>query len=1665
MLSARNTFLNLAKKFPKWMDVHKRPLKSVGGKYLQSIVEEQNDIQSALNDFESDFFLVSYIGRENDIVAIVYVIPVGDVAIDMIVPAVSVTFDTREFLLSPGKFALIQNGFLILHPDATPKDLKVRYSYNGNEYGGLLTKQYIWNIFDEFAMFSGLSRYEDETNADLLKRCLLAFRNQTNSTEKGLKNAIINSVENYLPITKDQITFEALDENNLTIEDDDFGTLYEKLAQFNQDIFRTKKWDMDTWEHNFKQLEWVPHIWDAKIETYQDGTGQGNDIQVQLTSNSKDELTDVEAYGYVKSSVSIDEYTRKKSIRKKITLNLEQYKDELKATSVGYRITATDLLKIDPQSISIKSMTKTTGQTVQYLSDIVTDHGDATIVRRDQVLETGTYRLKFIPKNNFSDMSISKATYKSPNGSTKDLRIESGRFKRNGNVIRDTDVLLHATNTNQCCSYSKITNSPEGFMLEAGETEGEFSIDVTDMGGHPVTFEDSCIVSDITQSQSYVKSNGFDLTSENVLSATTQDMTPTLDIDIDCVSLSFDFLKSVKAEEQGSATVIIKVDGKVDEVNSGLWTGARTYNRKFSKLSRVQIHIQKAGMSPISFGNFKASRYEIAMSLEHGDFIHTPFATLIPNLKDVQRNILHVKIKTYSIYSPIVKYVHIGASLQGVSYDLTGLQLDAGGSLDIDSTCRVELYRMEDGRSLLLNGDYITKPLYRNDTDESVLLSLDVSAFETIEKSSMPISKTVYKGNMTSYVTLYPGETEESITITGKTYTSQESHTLAYLLGITTDEDVYVSKGASGFIVYNTKNLDERMETIPRSRFNSSADTFSYEGLPDTMSAWFSIEDTVIQTNKLQTIFDTTYITPLKGTEYIAYNTTKLLSSSMSNVQIVDVFYPLLDTSKLLLYRIEPDAAGTLSSTVLFEKEIDGKEVYEDWSFGRKKNGIRIQADLDYKNSSNYAVDETQVDDYYVISNNIELKDKYTIDGAESELARYIIKPPAGMDIEYATDQCGQNLICENDGFNKLWYSNVDSILSITANGVSVPVSEYFFLPKEGILVWTSSKYHGNTIQVLYSYKVPKYMVYRSIEALYDVIGYSIEAYAALNKDPVVLTDMHNGEIRAIDFGGKTADKILAKCTNRNYQVTITGSMVRTDLVSDKVKAIAKTGYYYDDGKEYYLFGHLHSEEISKYSNIELHNVSDIEDELEFMQKSTNHLLDTYMQGDREDDMCFVDFKAHKEIDGISRLESTTACDSYNSWNDFNVDISLVESNDGHAIKFLPEEDDAYAIMEISNVVKKNSIITFVTTGSVIAKIMREVKADGDSMSKSIFSEHYGDVQKQDEYSYFIFDDNTDLSYRYFLMIQGSGTIDCIIAKDYVAEESVKLIHEKQLGVLGFNVEEALVKNSKVNMSFDTQYNVLDNLELDKAGRLRTGSNVDYGVTKLFDSRLHMGESKNIDIVIKKNAFYSEGKQGTIVFSDIYLRNYQAITGLYVKVNDVIIDKMNNFNIRAYMKTSLDESYNSVEYSRKTNLLAIYKSKIAPYLQIEVEMPADRVINNIEIYARYAETGGGLFIETYDSGTFLSKVYDTMQSANYKLVGLDGTAKKLDRISLSMRGCRWDDNGHEVWTDWYPMKLRDDLTIDSEGHSFDGYQLFQFMIDLDHKDAEITIKDFILEVI
>ena len=1672
-------FLSLVSGFPAWMDTRKRPHTSVSGKYLRAIIEEEEKVYEALTDFEKSFFMLTYVGRESEILDYAYVTNIGTVDIDYVATNIDaeITTDPRVFMNDRDNYILYQDGSLVVCEQNVPEDKKLVYEYDGYSYGLVLVRTHIWNIFDEFAMFLALERHEDETNSSLLKRCFLAFQRPTNSTAQGLKNAIANEMASLSPIEPDEITIERPNETNLFFVDDKYETLYERLAQFNRDMFRTKTWDADTWEHTFKTLGYLPVPWDKEIDTFQDGTGQRDDLETEILSANENETTDVEITGYVKSAVEINECVRKRNIAKEIPLTLTRFSDELIAKTVQYRITAVPATKIDPYAISLHAVQEVDGETVCNLSDIVTDPGDLTIVQRNRLEAGKRYRLEFFPAGDYASMDIRKADFavSGTSASTVSLLSETDYFKlSNDGVLKSVDVHAHVTNLDGVKTFSNMANKANGFAIGKEKASGSFSVDVTGMSGKPLAIGKTCPLADITTDASFVSCTDFTALNDAVLISGSDENGSSIEIDLECNRLSFRIGASDDPMKQGSCIVTVTVDGEVDTKNSGLKSQAWSYDETYGDtMHAIHVSIRRVGSYPVVVESISVSRYSMTFTTDKGDCLHTAFADILPRISENESNVLHVQLENYGT-SPTINYVHIGAALGNISYrtEIFETPEDGESSLDISTDCVVFLYEETDDGEILLSDNYKTNPVYRNDTEDSLAASISVDEFSKIVSSSIPIQTTAKNGIAVSFIEIAPGQSIESITIVGSSRSVRGKKTIAELICEEPSDTVYVSSNANGFIV-KKENGFEKIVWISQSEIGSGYNSIVYNGLPSGIVGQFVIDkanDLSLSADEISGNFEYTYLLSASPDNHVAYNQARMLQPVVSGIKIVNTFSPALNFVNLMLYQIDA-IQGAENGTALFEKTVGTETFYESWSLGVKPGGIRIECSFNYENEESYLSETHQVYETFAVSNSIALDSSCVIDGTEHELAEYIVTPPSEFRISYGSMACSETIVAEEDGFNKLHYSNVSEILGIkTEDGVNVTSSSWSLLPEAGILAWEDNSYAGEAVTVAYSYKTPKAITYKSLDYLYAMVGYSMDAYRMLDESPIYLKGLSDGESMKFSFEEEAVDLVIAHATNSNFAVSVSDGIITAKLLSSEPTIVTRGGYYYDAGDEFYFFVHHYVKETGRASNVELENVKRSAGALEFMRNSNNHVKDSaFTNSNREEVLCEADFIDGKSnlADGISCLCSITACDAYELWNAFRMDVSFAQGKNGMALRFEADDDSSYAILDISKAAKKGMLLSFFVSGNIKASIMREVLAGTDSMRKSIYAEPIVALSSDDDgICSYIFDENTNESLRYYLMIKGTGIVDDIVAIQSEGVNDKSNLHRKNLDILGFSVSETVVKETEAPLFFDPTGNFYDGLELAEDGTISTGSSVDWGVTLLYSSKGNMEDLALVNATLIKGGVYSDqGATAKVVLPKILLSNVSSILRLYIKINDILIDSMEFFGIHVSTGSTREGNFREIASASKENLLGIPGQSLLDYVQVSIDMQKGKVINSIEIYARHAESDAASpHITRNPYGVLRTKIYDTVTVANWRPCRIEGIGNNIGHVGFRARACRYNGT-REQWTDWFSYELNESLTFGELGHSFNSYQYFQFEISIDNPNASLLIDKIILKAV
>lgn len=234
--------------FPLWSDIRKRSNKSIGGQLVDSALKETLELEKAIGEYKDFYFLDKYKDKEDSVIAFVYATNIGILKdLDIITyveynnEKFELTKDIDEFY-SNIKIAYYENGNIYFRTEVINEpELKVIVNINDYTYEYTLEKKHVWNIFDEYAVFVGIERHINESNKQLKDRILFTTKNPGNSSEQGLKNAIISELMSLTDITENDINISKVTPENLIKPYKQYKTLLEMLDKLNRDCLKDKQ--------------------------------------------------------------------------------------------------------------------------------------------------------------------------------------------------------------------------------------------------------------------------------------------------------------------------------------------------------------------------------------------------------------------------------------------------------------------------------------------------------------------------------------------------------------------------------------------------------------------------------------------------------------------------------------------------------------------------------------------------------------------------------------------------------------------------------------------------------------------------------------------------------------------------------------------------------------------------------------------------------------------------------------------------------------------------------------------------------------------------------------------------------------------------------------------------------------------------------------------------------------------------------------------------------------------------------------------------------------------------------------------------------------------------------------------------------------------------------
>lgn len=1693
--------------FPTWSDIRKRYSKSTGGKLLGTVTEQSLDIEKAIQEYIDSYFLDRIEGH--NIVAFSYMATTGIIKnidnVRVVYNKTDYTLTTNidEFLNATEDYlSYYENGKVYIREEVYTGNNTITI-YIDNDYLDYdLNRIHIWNIYDEFACFIGMERHEGESNEDLYRRMIYFNQNKPSGSETGLKNAIMSELMIDCPDLKlEDIKIQSVDAINLRKAYKGYNELLDLLNEINRDVYRWKRWDLDEWQYDFKSIEYLPYKWDEALTKWQNGIGHGDNLQVVLSNNVNSTNADITLYS--KDKETLNAYIRNKEIYKNVKLIFQKYNQNLNSVNVKYRLKAAPIKLVDPAALklSIYSSTETT-ETLK-IQDVYKLGTNITRTDGSKLTDAYRYRLQFIPKNDNYNMEIYRATVSYRNKTTKAiLKTESllkdgNGFKLNsfGNLI-STSVNKTINNTSNMVESNHLTNVNEGFTIRDGYTNGSGTVNINGYGNQTITFISNCDMTEIPRSE--IKTEGCLWRDNELVLRTDYDSYRKITIEIKANKFSFTLNTDTTLD-------FYMFDYDENKYVSHSISGAGTVFETEETLAprKIKMYLKLKNVEDISLGNFMYNNYTIKLRTANGALtaIENNDRTFI--LPDYIQNKLYIELRTASSEAPIINSMFIGSDVLNNTYTTGPISYmnNYDRILDIDCNCNCTLIKY-DSNDIEIERieNYVSSSYYKAiDNDAFIRLNLDDwDEIYSVISETGAIDLVEESGQYYYNLLLSNGEIATSITVNGVKHTDPTVVSMLDVLksqfggfDITTNK-VYCSKLANGLIVSTgTNTTDFEIFKISSDFFKrKNAVKYIFEDIPSDINVIWGTDSILVDGFSNTHDFDYISFYPVNSIISTALNEYNLFLNEMKEIPLVNNFSPLIDTSSLNFYTVEPYISTDPVNIRFypFDKQLEFDEL-KDWSVGIKDLYIKYDADL--FNTEAYEIQETSIVNRMKLSNYMEIADVYNLsDNSVLYTQQYVVKPPDNAEIIYktydGTDDTADLMIDEiidvDNYFSKLRYANIDRIIQLTEyyNYTDYDAYEdYRLINEQGIIVWPEyerDKEKKITVHIKYTVKKPIALVYTE-DALYEAISYVVDAYKELST--YTIFNMENGSKYDLcnleEF--KDCDLVYVNCSEPSFESIMVDSYLKFNKFAEENTILVKTGYYYVNGKEYYLFSNDGTLDINTYTGLNAVNTKLRNAEIETYKATDNYVRNSAMNLRGMNNL--YGFNYNKEtLYGVSNFGKYTACNSFNEWNTFGSRLSLVSDLENYvlndvALEFNFEEEWGYAYIDITDYLYDGiSYIGFLAYGlDVYIGIERPYM--GVKFNRALNIEIGGPI-KSSSYIYTC-ELKPEDKCRYYLVVKQNKysaydhkVLDDIIITDDKDKLYSSTVHMKNLDILGLNIANQKTESTCYRMHIKSnKYCENKGASLCSDGCIKTTSNIDWGLTVLakYETKEDFATCELDNLILTNNYVQaSHTGYGYLTTQPIYIENPNTVKRLFYKLNNINTKEMTGLRFALYTSNTKDGTYSPNKYEN-SNYGYMDNKNLGMYIKVKIAIPAGKVLDNLILFAEYkSNKDNTLMAPTCERGELISYVFDTQENLSYKVKSISlNDISNINDVKLYVRASS-DKYSADVWGDWKQINFGVDGKI-TNTVKWNSARFFQIKVLINNRDGYIDLNYIDLEVI
>lgn len=1677
--------------FPIWSDIRKRSTKSIGGKLVNSALEETLELEKAIQAYKDFYFLDKYQDKEEDILAYVYAANIG-ILEDL--DNVTVYYNDKEYLLTLNidefykntELSYYENGLIYIHECNYNPDIQdIKISIDDYTYSYLLERRHVWNIFDEFACFVGLERHKDETNTSLKERILFSTKNMGSNSEEGLKNAIMTELIGMYPdIQSEEIDIAKVTPESLVKPYKEYNSLLDMLSQMNRDVLKDKRWDLDKWSYDFKSIAFLDNVWDDTVEVYQNGIGSNDDLKVVIADN--DTTTDADIVLYDKSTVKLDKYVADKHINKNIKFKLKRYENILNPITAKYAIKASEAVDITNEEIELSVYENNERKESRKIEEIYKMGKGVVAVDNSKITDTKSYRLEFYADGNYDNMKISKARVIYKHKATGEI-LESRNllksapgftYNASGELV-NTSIKKTVKSVNHFNQYENLSDSQNGIILAPNRNEGKATLNVSGLGLNLVNINIDNEFAEIPKS--LIKHNAFCFWRNNDLIFrydTNKERNFTIEAEANYITFKI---------VEGDADVFVDIDGnsnyfKIAE-NSTVTIGDDT--TKFTP-KKMKVIVISNSPNTVRFTDFGYCCHTIDLKLQYGALIKDSAGYRLPNFA-VNSLIISMSSKTSS--SPRLQSIFIGGDMSQLRYktEIIESRPNTDRIIEITANCLTDLLQVDAvGNTLSKTEKYVPATSYKAVQDEA-WIRLNTEEYESI-KDIVTYTGAIHvveeSGVLYYNLVLKMGQTVDTVIIDGVKNVPAKTITLEKMIQSyfpnfdrTTDK-VYASRLCKGLIVSDNDPENPRVLIINiKSNIFQGIDAsyYKFTKIPNTLSTVFNSDSSQVINYQTNLPFTSISFIPGGTNIYQAINEANIYTGEVRGIKILNNFSPILNSSKLMYYEVNPFDAN-VPYDVKFSNSLQDNNSFDDllnWTLGHKD--IAIKTPIDLNNTENYEITELEITDDVLLSRHIDLQKSYKInDNREIFTNRYMIIPEEGTVLyERYSDNQNANLIIqeevimEEDGFTKLAYSNIDELLYIgfsPYSGVNeIQINDYMLLKDEGIMLWTNKSYidAARKVYLRYTIKNPVAIILDE-DLLYKAIGYNVDAYDEISRFKIAgIEDGYRFDLRQID-NYKDVDMIYTICSSPSFQADGFNDILTFKKVANRDTILVRTGYYYINGKEYYLFPSKDEIVIEEEKFIDMENIEISGEEITLFKRTDNYVRNSEMlfRGMNE----LYNFDASKsQVKGVSAVNSITACDSFNNWNTFGMKMILKDGLNQLGIHFMPEIPNGYAYLDLTAYLEDgDNYLSFWAEKALEVYIGEEKKYLGLDFPDSI------NIKISQEIAYRDDDIRTatikkEQDKQVYLIVKGQGTIDDIILNSDIGSISA---HTKNIDLLGLKINEGYKSGQKHRVFIDSNKHTINKgASITKDGYIKTASNIYWGISpiKTYESKEDFATCSTENIHFENDYIKTGKTEGYIETAPIYLDNPMTIKRVIVKANEIGFDDMRGFKIQILSSNTRTGVYMPIN-TFNDNYGYVYGDALLKYIKIRVTMPDNKYLNNLNIYAEYKSTKANApKVIIPSSGVLMSKIYDTQYSTDYKIRDISiSDISNINDVEIQVRASK-EDYSADVWHPWQTLELKSTDALKGECKFYDT-RFFQVRVVLKSSNAYVKIKNIDIEV-